>query len=505
VAEYIDERKDWQPGAAMKRFLGMRCLLALLLLSASAAAAEYSPEVAKRIAAVENGILPQVRIKGKTVAATIPEQMARHHVPGVSVAVINNYEIEWAKGYGKSDTQTGASVTPDTLFQAGSVSKPIAAVAALKLVQDGVLDLDRNVNDQLKSWKVPDNNYTAEHPVDLRSLLSHTAGLTVHGFGGYAPDATLPTVPEILDGKKPANTPAVRVNKVPGNGFRYSGGGTTVMQQLVIDVTGEPFPEFVKKTVLAPLGMTRSTYQQPLDEASRPIAASGHHADEKPMKLKWKVHPEMAAAGLWTTPSDVARYVIEVELAHERKSDKVLKPEMIDQMLTPQGGGPVGLGPFLRHEGQRNEFEHGGRNEGFVCQFIGLLDRGQGAVVMTNSDLGHRVIGDVIDAIAATYGWPGFEHPEREAITLDASALDQLVGKYRLGPLDSFTIRRDGQRLFAKGVLGGEMEMYFENDLAFFTDDPGFKGTFVKDELGRGREIVINSNGRERRIKRVGD
>src|SRR5262249_48800154 len=155
-------------------------------------------------------------------------------------------------------------VTTDTLFQAASVSKPISALAVLALVQNGVLDLDRNVNEQLKSWKVPDNKYTAEHAVDLRSLLSHTAGLTVHGFPGYKMGDPLPTVPEILDGVKPANTPAVRVNKIPGKGFRYSGGGTTVAQLLVMDVTGRPFGEYLGETVLVPLGMTASRYQQPI-------------------------------------------------------------------------------------------------------------------------------------------------------------------------------------------------------------------------------------------------
>ncbi len=474
----------------------------ILVLADRVVVAEDSPDVAKRIAAVENGLLPSVRIKGRTIGGKIAERMAHHHVPGVSVAVINDYRIEWAKGYGLADTEAGTPVTTDTLFQAGSVSKPVAAMAAVKLVQDGLLDLDRNVNDQLKSWKVPDNKYTAEHAVDLRGLLSHTAGMTVHGFPGYKVDEPLPSLPDILDGKSPANTAPVRVNKAPGSGFRYAGGGTTVMQQLVIDVTGRPFSEVVRELVLEPLGMAASSYEQPLDEQSQTRAASAHRADGKPIAGRWHVYPEMAAAGLWTTASDVARYVIELQLGHEDKSAKVLKHEMIEQVLTPQGGGPVGLGPFLHHEGQRHEFSHGGRNDGFTCQFVGLLDRGQGVVVMTNSDNGNRVVDEVTNAIAEVYGWPEYLSPAREALTLDEKTLDSFTGKYKQ-PVGTFNLTRDGQRLVAKAPVGGELEFYFDTPTTFFTDQPSVKGRFVADEQGQVTEIVLTQGGREMHVKRV--
>ena len=231
------------------------------------------PRCKSRIAAVEGGLVSPVRIKGRA-PAKLAERMQALGAPGVSVAVINNYQVEWAKAYGVADASTQSPATTSTRFQAASMSKPIACMAVLTLVEQGKLDLDRDVNAQLKSWQVPENEFTRQHAVDLRGIMSHTAGLTVHGFPGYAAGAPLPTVPEILDGKKPANTPAVRVDKVPGKGFRYSGGGTTLMQLLTCDVTGRPFPEFMRDTVLAPLAMTQSTYQQPLPADLQSVAAS---------------------------------------------------------------------------------------------------------------------------------------------------------------------------------------------------------------------------------------
>jgi CubicO group peptidase (beta-lactamase class C family) len=430
--------------------------------------------------------------------------MKLKHVPGVSVAVINNYKIEWAKAYGVADTETQSPVTTDTLFQAASVSKPISALAALMLVQEGALDLDRNVNEQLKSWKVPDNKYTAEHAVDLRGLLSHTAGLTVHGFPGYKMGDPLPSVPEILDGTKPANTQPIRVNKVPGKGFRYSGGGTTVAQLLVMDVAGKPFEEYLRETVLVPLGMTASRYQQPIGDDAKLRAATGHDRDEKPIDGRYRVHPELAAAGLWTTPSDVAHYVIEVQLAHEGRSAKVLKRELVEEMLKPQGGGPVGLGPFMTESDGARRFGHGGQNLGFNCQFVGYLDRGQGAVVMTNSDIGHPVVTEVLNAIADVYGWPGYLPPERETVALSSETLERYAGKYDLGAAGALVVRREGDRLLAKSPLAGpEVELYFATPTEFFSDNPAVAGKFVVEGDEAAREVVMQTGDRESRLKRL--
>jgi CubicO group peptidase (beta-lactamase class C family) len=228
----------------------------------------------------------------KRLADAITAAMEKHGVPGTSVAVIDDYQIAWAEGFGRVAVDGQEQITPDTLFQAASISKPVAAAGALALVQEGKLDLDATVNDLLKAWRIPDSPMTDKEPIKLRHLLSHTAGLTVHGFPGYAADTKCPTLVEILDGKEPANSAAIRSFLRPGYMFRYSGGGYCVLQQVVIDTTGMPFPQFMQSRVLALVGMTHSTYEQPLSESIAAHAAWGHRPKKAAIAGRWHVHPE---------------------------------------------------------------------------------------------------------------------------------------------------------------------------------------------------------------------
>ena len=234
-------------------------------------------ESALRIKTVENGLVPSVSVSGgPAVERTMQDRMRAYHVPGLSIAVIQNYRIDWAKGYGAMDLGTKAPVSPETRFQAGSISKPVAAAGALKLVEDGKLSLDEDVNVKLRSWKIPENNFTREQKVTLRRLLSHSAGLTVHGFPGYPADTPLPSLIDVLNGKNGANTPAVVVDTVPGTAWRYSGGGITVMQLLMTDVAVTAFPDLMQRLVLSKVGMSNSSYQQPAPAEVRPFAATGY-------------------------------------------------------------------------------------------------------------------------------------------------------------------------------------------------------------------------------------
>ena len=367
----------------------------------------------QRIQRVENGLLPAEIGKGESAPKwTVSERMAHYNVVGVSVAVIDNYAIHWAKGYGVLDKDAHQAVTTETLFQAGSISKPVAATAALHLVEAGKLNLDEDVNRKLKSWHVPENEFTREQKVTLRRILSHSAGLTVHGFPGYAVDEPIPTLIEILDGKKPANTQPIRVDIVPGTKERYSGGGYTIMQLLLTDVTGEPFPQLLKSMVLDKIGMQHSSYRQPLPPDWAKAAASGYRANGSPVQGKSHIYPEMAAAGLWTTASDLARFAIEIQKSREGRSNHVLSREMTTQMLTRQTES-AGLGLFLQGTSQAPRFGHNGADEGFQALLVATLDSGKGAVVMANSDNGVRLAQEIVLSIAAEYGWPDYKPKER--------------------------------------------------------------------------------------------
>jgi CubicO group peptidase (beta-lactamase class C family) len=493
------------PKLATIALLAAGVLTARLLDTTARLRAESSTPaaVATRIQRVENGLLPGVRIKGRTpLRMALADRMRHYGAPGVSIAVINDGRIEWARGYGIRETGSSEPVTPTTLFQAGSISKPVAAMGALRLVQEGKLQLDEDVNRRLVSWKVPENEFTTEQKVTLRRLLSHSAGLTVHGFPGYATDATVPTLVQVLNGGKPANTPAIRPNIVPGSKWRYSGGGYSVMQQLVVDVTGKPFPRFMRETVLARLGMKHSTYEQPLPPERADDAATGHVSGGRAVPGKWHVYPEMAAAGLWTTPSDLARFAIEIQRSFAGKSRKVLSPEMTRQMLTRQISS-AGLGLFLEGKDRSARFSHGGRDEGFDATLVAYTEGGQGAVIMTNANVDGDLFGEVLRSIASEYGWPDYLPKERELAHVDPQVYREYAGEYSFASSRVLRVTADGDRLFGQITDENEKHELFPESATRFFSEIGPSLTFVRDEEGHVIAALIREGGRSIRAKRL--
>ncbi len=437
---------------------------AALLLTATVAFAA-SP-LDRKIQRVESGLLRAVVIKGQPPQKlTITERLKHYRVPGASVAVLSDGKLEWARGYGRAAAAGGRAVTPETLFQAASISKPVAAMVALRLVELGRLSLDEDVNLKLRSWKLPSNDFLKSERVTLRRLLSHTAGLTVHGFRGYAAGEEVPTLRQLLDGVKPANSAPIRADIAPGSRWRYSGGGYEVMQQLVEDVTGKPFPQLARQLVLGPLGMKHSTYEQPLPERHAARAAVGHRPDGLAIPGRWHTYPEMAAAGLWTTSSDLCRVILEI-----LKPGKALQPATVRQMLTPILGN-YGLGLSLEKTAGQSSFAHGGSNEGFKCSLFAYRDSGRGAVVMTNGDLGALLAREILSAIAAEYGWPDFTPRERAVVAIGAETLRAYAGKYQLpgGRLVAITV--EAGRLYGQPSGSHRREFLPESDTLFFDPD----------------------------------
>ncbi len=401
-----------------------RITLALLVV---ATACRSGVAVDEHIANIENAVLPRLVIRGEPIpTTTLTERMEQLNVPGVSVAVINGGEIEWARGYGFADKERNVPVTTETLFQAASISKPVAAMAALKFVEEGRLDLDQNVNERLTSWQIPDNEFTTEHKVTLRGLVNHSAGTTVWGFPGYERGETVPSTVGVLDGE--GNTDPIRVWKEPGESWRYSGGGYTVMQLMLGDVAGKTFPQLMSETVLEPLGMTNSTYEQPLPESRHARAATAYREDGSKWDGDWHIYPEKAAAGLWTTPTDLAKYAIEVQRAYVGEG-RVLSQDMTLQMLQP-GMNNHGLGPGISEDGKR--FGHGGSNAGFRCRLTAFVEGGRGVVVMTNSDAGGRLAQELLITIFNEYEWEGIAPQEKTVATLEPAQYEALAGRYRL-------------------------------------------------------------------------
>jgi CubicO group peptidase (beta-lactamase class C family) len=401
-------------------------------VSSAKASSKSADATEVRIERIGNGIEPVDLKKDEApVQLDIEKLMKLYNVPGLSVAVIEDYKIAWVKSYGVTEPGGTVPVTPKTLFQAGSISKPVAAAGMLALVQEGKLLLDEDVNQKLKTWKVPENEFTKEQKVTLRRLASHSAGLTVHGFPGYDVNEKVPTLLQIFNGEKPANTAPIRVDFVPGSDERYSGGGVTIEQQLMMDVSGKQFPALMKETVLDKIGMSDSSYEQPLPGARAALSAGGARQDGQPVHGKWHVYPEMAAAGLWTTPTDLAKFAIEIALSKQGKSNKVLTQKTTQEMLTLQSK-TFGIG-FGLTPGQPGEFGHSGADEGFQALLLMNADTGQGAALMANSDNGNLVASDLMRSIAKEYGWKHVEKRgpfEELMLTAKLGGVDAVLSKY---------------------------------------------------------------------------
>lgn len=390
----------------------MHRLLPVALLAAGMLAAPHAQTTpASMIAAIEAA---EPGRDGELGALSLEAAMQKAGVPGLSVAVIRDFAIHWTRGYGVADVGTGAKTAPDTLFQAASISKPVAAMAVLRSVQDGRLTLDDDVNRYLASWQVPASAHTASQPVTLRGLLSHTSGADDgFGFPGYKPAAPRPTTVQILDGAPPSNVKAVLFARPPLTAYKYSGGGLTLVELLLTDVFRRPFPEILRDTVLDPIGMRDSAYEQPLSAARDARAARAHDRAGAARDVKWHVYPELAAAGLWTTAPDLARFGIELQRALQGTSSRVLRRATALEMATPVGVGPFAVGMEIGQEGEGWYLTHGGSNWGFRCLLVLHKLKGYGFAAMTNGDAGGAVIEELHRRVAAAYKWDSRDQPLR--------------------------------------------------------------------------------------------
>jgi CubicO group peptidase (beta-lactamase class C family) len=477
----------------------MRSLFLLPILCTTVCLhAQQTPNtVQDRISAVENNLAPNTIYGEELPKLNLQKQMAAYNVPGLSIAVIKDYKIDWTKGYGWADVEEKRPVTTDTRFQAASISKSLNGLALLKLVQQGRIDPMADINTYLRSWKFPYDSLSKNKKITLLNLLSHTAGLSVHGFRGYATSDTIPTLIQVLNGSKPANSPAIRSLFEPGLRFQYSGGGTTITQMMLTDITGRRYDEYLQKEVLQPLGMTNSFFTQPPPAGTKELATA--HNNGMAVKGKYHVYPEQGAAGLWTTPSDLAKYIIEMQLAYEGRSSKILDKAMATKRVTPYVDSNAALGVFIVKKGDDRYFSHNGGNEGFLCTSFGSLKNGNGVVVMINGN-NFNVINELVNSVAHVYNWKEFYKPTfKKVYRPSADTLRSYVGKYLLGNDtislaicgDDLCIRQNGEpaaglkAIFANGTAFSVAEVANANFTMQFKD-----GKVSSFELIQGQKFV---------------
>ena len=327
-------------------------------------------------------------------------------VPGVSISVIKDFEIHWTLAFGRADASSHRPVTTSTLFQAASISKPVMAVAAAVLAEQGQLDLDGDLAEMLRSWDMPALAEGITSPITPRMLLSHTSGLGDGlGFPGYRPSEALPDTMSILNGVPPATTVAIRPSFPPMSQSRYSGGGSVVMQQLLMDVTGRSFPDLMRSTLLQPLGMLMSTYQQPLNGSLRHSAALAHDTKGERLDVPWMIYPELAAAGLWSTAEELAALVRSLQRTAAGDVLQPLSRKLVRDLWQPVGVGSFGSGFHVFQQGEGWYFAHIGANRGYRSFLMAHQSKGYGLVVMTNGEGGETLIERICRRIQRFYDW----------------------------------------------------------------------------------------------------
>lgn len=397
--------------------------VAVLVASVSGFTGRVNPEIEQRIQRIERGLVEftapmdmlRPNVTEGTALSTLAERMAHYKVPGVSIAVISEREIQWAKGYGKLGADGDTPVTKESLFEAASTSKLIVAAITLRFVGNGVLDLDEDVNKKLKSWKIPENSFTAKRKVTLRMLLTHRAGLNRPDGGFSWEEGSTPTLLQTLNGVAPAENPPAVVEGIPGDKWQYSNFGYLIIQQLLEDVLGEPFAQTARRAVFLPLGMRSSTFAVPLNTKQKKIEAVPHDAEG--IAREPEMHPTAVAnGGLMTTPSDLALFTNELILAYRGESNRILSRKMVRTMLHRELdldpallGVPLGegLGVLLFGKGQNFAFLHPGDNmPGASSWLMGFPDSGNGIIVMTNGIRGNLLAMEIVAAIINEYDWP---------------------------------------------------------------------------------------------------
>jgi CubicO group peptidase (beta-lactamase class C family) len=480
--------------------------LLVVLLTVSANGQQTNEE---KIRAVENNLGGWVKIQNGT-GWNILDRMAYYKVNGLSIAMINNYKIEWVKSYGWADTAEKRKVTAATLFQAASVGKSIHAAGTMRLVENGMLDPNKDINDYLKRWKFPYDSISKGKKITTLHLLSNSAGLSVHGFDGYKWDQLLPDIIQILNGEPPSNSPAVRSVLEPGIKFLYSGGGYTISEMMVEDITRSKYADYMKNSVLKPIGMNHTYYQGGLTMEAKKNLATAYRFDGKPIGCKYHIYPENACgASLWSTPTDLARFIIELQLSLAGRSNKLLNAQTTKMLFTPYVSDFYGLGFFIEKKGDDMYFHHTGLNEGFVSDYYGSMKGGHGVVIMANTDLASLsdITEEIINSVATVYDWKGFYKPVlKREVTIQDSLFNQYTGVYKFDGVDQ-TVKiyhQNGKLWFHDSSSPVPWLMHFTSDKDFFFPEIMFNNhVFARDSTGKVDGFIIQTSEGEFKVKKI--
>jgi CubicO group peptidase (beta-lactamase class C family) len=452
---------------------------------------------------IENNLANRIHLDSISQTYSIVERMKEYKVPGLSITVVSDGKIRWSKGYGIANSEIQSLINHETLFQAASISKPITALAILKLYEEGKIDLDEDVNIYLKRWKISDNEFTQDQKVTIRRLLTHTAGVSVHGFPGYASNEVLPELEAVLNGE--GNTNPIVVNQIPGQNWRYSGGGYTILQLLIEDVSGQPFTAYIKENILLPIGMNRSTFSHAIDTISNNNISAAFNSDGEMIMGLWHNYPELAAAGLWTTPSDLAKYCIEIQEILDGKENGVLEKSTVEMMLT-NDGNDWGLGPSLSWDGDTLRFGHGGKNAGFTNRFTAFAYRGNAVIIMTNGDNGNQIINELERSVSNYYNWGINNYKIVRPIETSINSKLKLIGNYKYTEGDESIIvgisLQNDTLFFIDTTFEINTPLIPVSELDFVSQIDQLEISFKLDNLGFIKKLILNNQWEHFKVKK---
>ncbi|MCB2229825.1 class A beta-lactamase-related serine hydrolase [bacterium] len=434
------------------------------------------------ITAFENSLLPSVLIEGEP-PYNLQDRMAHYNMPGVSVAVIVDYDVKWVKHYGYRDAELREPITDSTIFCVGSLSKAVAAATILHLVEEGTVALDDDVNRYLKSWRVPENEFTRNTRVTIGRLMNHSAGFGTTPGHSFVPDK-MPSLIDYLNATPPLNVPPARIEYEPGTAFRYANAGFAILQILAEDVTGMRYNDFAREVLLGPLGMTYSTFEQPLSSEKELYASAGHKSNGRVQEIKRYATPAVTAGGLWSTAVEYARFVIEIQRALKGESDLIMSKELARLMTSPHEAKEYGYGVFMRYTDSVTYFGHIGDFRGFVAGFLAHPTDGYGVVVMTNNNNGIGLVREITSAVAMVYRWESALPRAHEQYPLDSETVASRVGRYRIGFDAVCSIEQREGRLFCS--LPGEesIQLYAISKDTMVTKDRLGQIVFASDADG---------------------
>lgn len=466
-------------------------LIIFLILSLSYACVTEESLTKKRIKEVEKGLLKSVYFKGtKPEKMNIYERMQYYKVPGLSIAVMDDFDIEWEKYYGVKNIETAQPLTDETIFQAGDLSQFISALGSLYYVEQGKIDLDTDINAYLESWKIPSYDILYKEKITLRRLLTHSAGFFQVEFPGYGHDEPVPDLIQVIKGEKPAENPPLYPTYEPGSEVLRSDAGFVILQLLLEDISGRSFSEVMDEVVFSRGQMKNSTFENPLPESWKPRSATGHDREGNPLPGKAKIYPEVAALGLWTTVSDYAEMILDIVETARGTGNSVISTRLAREMLTPQLGLQA-MAVHVEGEGDWIHFLLSGHCSGFDSFFVFYPQKGQGIVAMTNSSNGIYLIEEVLRAVASAYNWPDFLPEEKPLYKLPAELAQHYVGKYRVNQNFFLDISQYDHYLLVQPTAQAPTKFYLETQTTFFSTDPYTQIQFLKNKEGKVTGLIL--------------